>query len=615
MKIIFTEDSDLPAGHQFDRVFSCPLLRRVDKDSSSNSWNEDVALAFGLVDETFNKYLNEKGRALLENSSNDPELARVISSLISSSLVIEKSNVHKSPYMDSVFLSAWIATQINKLPRQNGETFDFYLPSEKIASGVQHFLMDDFSDSRFHILEQNVFRSPRTGFKSLRFFGYLLKVLIWFLMQFLVNFSPKNPGRTAIFAAGGVLWLDYFFGRIPTPRGGGLSKYWNRVPLELEKSCGFEANFAHVFVPEKGTRYLRQARESGLLSSGTSLLTQELLRPRDFFSALRSLVLVYSSWTKSKAIDDQFGKGRHSWIIQAVEDDLAKSLFGTIAGSNLLFDISFKRLAEKCKDANLVGVAYVCEFQGWESLLLRHLEKAGLHSIGYCHSTVRPLDLRGWKVGESLMDDFQPQTPTLVAAHSKLDREILTGKNPKLHIVEVESCRYGNLIIEKSRFEKQVPTRVLMVGSYSDLETENMLSICNDARHLTHRNASFSYLPHPNSRASCRDFPYAVRPEGSTFSELLGGFDAVVAAAETSAAMEALLKGLPLIVVPIPGRLNASPLANFSSVSAVTTPIDLAMSLDNPRKPDPRELAKLAPFAAEAGEYPRWVAALTKLRP
>ena len=611
MKVLFTSDTALPNGAEsFDLIYSCALLKQIKPQASQDEEEYATSRAFKILDESLIDFMNEAFGRISKAYPQSDRLKSCLETLFTSSLILEKSNVHKSPYLEDLLVSAWIAVQIEKLFENGMKGADLHLPSSAIEAGVKKFSQLSFPDYKFNVTDG---KRSKKSILNQSFILLYLKSVVWLCVEFAKYPRGRNRANNVEFVTGGILWLDYFFGRVPTGQGFGASKYWGSVPFKME-TLGYRANFAHIFVPDKAIKYLSQARKSNLLSSRPSLLIQDLNRPGDFLHVFFSLTLVYLAWVRSRVAKVFSAQSREDWYLRALLGDLAKSLFGTIASSHLLFDASFTRLAKKCSEAQLTGVAFVSEFQGWESILVNRLKSQGISSVGYCHSTVRALDMRGLRVGSSLNRLLQPSRPTFVAVQSLMDLEKLSRKNPDLILVKVESCRYGELLRQKPAQPFIVPKRLLLVGSYSDLESAHMLNVCSEAKQLLKESVSFSFLPHPNSQVNSNEFSHVSRPQGMPFSFLLHDFDAVVAAAETSGAMEALLMGLQVNVVVLPGRLNASPLLGVTSVEMVTNAAQLSTAINSFRPFNESELERLAPFSDADPKLPLWSAAITKLQ-
>ena len=84
----------------------------------------------------------------------------------------------------------------------------------------------------------------------------------------------------------------------------------------------------------------------------------------------------------------------------------------------------------------------------------------------------------------------------------------------------------------------------------------------------------------------------------------------VICAAETSAAMEALLLGKLVTIVTEPGKLVASPVFGYAGVEIARNSEDLSRSLHSWRKSFASELAKLEPCQSYRQQFMRWAEVL-----
>ena len=207
--------------------------------------------------------------------------------------------------------------------------------------------------------------------------------------------------------------------------------------------------------------------------------------------------------------------------------------------------------------------------------------------VGAAHSTVRFWDLRYFCDARD-MDVSLPcplPAPDLVALNgSYAVKAHLEAGYPPHRIAECEALRYGYLeTLIKSSGRHAVPRegrlRVLVLGDYSGVCTIRMMKLLAGA-YPSVRDMEFVVKPHPNFMIRAEDYPEMVftvvtQPLG----ELLLGFDVAYCSNMTSAAVDARLAGLPVIVMLDDEEVNFSPLRGIQGVRFVSAPKELSDAL------------------------------------
>ena len=120
----------------------------------------------------------------------------------------------------------------------------------------------------------------------------------------------------------------------------------------------------------------------------------------------------------------------------------------------------------------------------------------------------------------------------------------------------------------------------------------------------------FTYKPHPACDVRLAAFP-AIRAEETTetLDRLLAGHDLAIAANSTSAAVDAYVAGLPVVIVLDGAALNLSPLRGHDGVRFVSTPGELvaACAAARTEKADARVEKELT--GGSGGSIPRLIGA------
>jgi surface carbohydrate biosynthesis protein (TIGR04326 family) len=123
-------------------------------------------------------------------------------------------------------------------------------------------------------------------------------------------------------------------------------------------------------------------------------------------------------------------------------------------------------------------------------------------------------------------------------------------------------------------------TRVLILGDYMPSNTIQMLQLLAAAAPLMSAPVTYTMKPHPNFIISAADYPslhLEVITDG--LGKILHDFDIAYSSNMTSAAVDAYLAGLPVVVMLEETGLNFSPLRGQPGARFASTPEELAEAL------------------------------------
>ncbi len=237
---------------------------------------------------------------------------------------------------------------------------------------------------------------------------------------------------------------------------------------------------------------------------------------------------------------------------------------------------------------------YLYEGASWERAFVHAWRAAGHGELtGVPHATIRFWDLRYY---------VHPRTRARGGLHALPQPDRLVRNNvtaaaafeavefPEGRVVDCESLRYAHLIGVEAVDRPPVdggPLRVLVLGEVRAPAMRKMLRMLSAALSELDFEVSLSIKAHPNSPVHAADHPnLELRPVGGPLSELVGGYDVAYSSNGTSAGVDVLLAGLPVVVWLDEGDLNLSDLRGLPGVGFVGSPGDLASSLRDVRSGD-----------------------------
>jgi len=567
-----------------------------------------ISQAVQLQDSKLQVFLKDVSALI---SPEDSTTLANIEVLLTSSLLSERSNVHKSPYLDHVVQILWAADAIRHIAEHEEIPLEVFTFQEWIRDWMNELQTSQIVEIR---LAQETpikqsgfprFSASRVWKKKIRAYSYLAKALAWLCLRFFSRFTFGSGSKVDIHAGSDTLLLDYFFDRSGSCEGEPSSKYWKLMPDYL-KGVGFKPYYAHIFVPDSKVRTIRSARRFNTRNRVPALFIDQLLGITHYLHAATVMLSVFRIWVAhSKTATSNTNDVE--CIRNLRDDELARSLFGTIGASHLLYNLAFQRLAKLSNEAGIRRLIYICEFQGWESLLIKHFRSHSILTIGYCHSTLRLLDLRGYIAKSDVPSKVCSERPDTLAVHSTRDRDLLKNRSGKAIVAIVESTRYKDISqLPDARRSKGVE-KIIVVGGYSKAETRYLIGVCDNLVTQSTNEISLNFLSHPNATAFPVNFPTIDRDPSRDFISVISDYSAAVVAPETSGAMEAYLLGLPIVVVARPGRFIASPVLGLEGVKVAQSPAELSKYLSGaPVSPSKAHMDKLKPIEAHGARFILW---------
>jgi surface carbohydrate biosynthesis protein (TIGR04326 family) len=396
------------------------------------------------------------------------------------------------------------------------------------------------------------------------------------------------------------------------------SRQWEELPQLLHAS-GYSTNWIqhylrssvipNTLVARKWVCRFNQQRQH----QGFHVFLDAYLSWPIVFRVLKSWVWLIRVRAQLHGIESSF-KPRESscsfWPI--MRRDWRASLGGPAAISNLLWVELFDAALRDLPRQN-TGL-YLCENQAWERAFI-HAWRKHEHGrlIAVVHSTVRFWDLRYFQDARTFRSPspYRLPRPSLVALNGPAAVDsYLSVDYPQESIVECEALRYGYLHgLHKRSSAAAAGTgviRVLILGDYSQISTIKLLELLEAAAARLQSAVVYTIKSHPNYQVNAEDFPSLhLRVVNSPLGEILGNFDIACSSNATSAAVDAFLAGLPVIVMLDRTELNFSPLRGRPGVRFVATDDELAEALERgPRcaaeRVDQQNLFFIDP------KFPRW---------
>jgi surface carbohydrate biosynthesis protein (TIGR04326 family) len=433
---------------------------------------------------------------------------------------------------------------------------------------------------------------------------YTLKALLS-LRHVVMRWSLRGLRSPRWFADQAAVFIcSYFIHLDPNScaQGRFYSRQWELLPKLLHDS-GRPTNWLQLFlfsaaVPDVGTGlawvrlFNADARSHGCHAFVDSYLTVAVV-----LKAVRRWLRLCGVSRRLRSIPQAFRPhGSAVWLWPLLRDDWWLSLDGQIGMGNCLAVEQF--------DAALADVPrqetglYLWENQAWEKALLRAWRKHG-HGriIGVQHATAPFWHLYYFDDPRSLAAGKRCPLPLpdWLAVNGVVAWKAFVGSGyPERTLVKVEALRYLDLSQLASRSaakgagRNELPppgverpwVKVLILGDLIPTSVHHLLGLLEGAMTILPRQYEFTFKPHPGYSVDLAKYPGLKAAEtGEPLARILADYDVAIAANSTSAAVDAYVAGLPVIIDLDGDDLNLSPLRCQSGAHFVSSAQDLADAL------------------------------------
>ncbi len=429
------------------------------------------------------------------------------------------------------------------------------------------------------------------------------------------------------FSGSGAVFICSYFIHLDTgllAQGRFHSRQWESLP-GLLRAAGRPVNWLQLFLPSAAVRdaptaaALARRFNSEAREQGCHAFLDSFLSVRTVLTALGCWIWLCGVCWRLRAIPRLFRPADSAlWLWPVMRDDWLSSLLGTAAMSNCLAIALF--------DAALSSVPrqqtglYLYENQAWEKAFLRAWRRHGHGEIiGVQHATVPfwhlyyfedPRNFRG--TGSEVL----PLPDRLAANGMAAVNAFAAGEFPRERLVETEALRYlglAHFTVQRGVRDAQArsstgrsPTRVLVLGDLIPASMEHLLRLLEQSMPFVPPECRFTIKPHPGLDTDLAAYP---RLHADLTREALSGildqYDVAVSANCTSAAVDAFVAGLPVIIALDGHGLNLSPLRGCDSVRFVSSGIELGAALADARSPEVGT-DRSTDFFYLTAELPRW---------
>ena len=369
------------------------------------------------------------------------------------------------------------------------------------------------------------------------------------------------------------------------------SHYWGGLAEVLESS-NLSVNWLHVDLRTSTLPTIKSSKRvveklnpnsrdphHFLLQNGLSL--KVLCRSLMTFFRIRHITRKFSSqicWQDPISNMD---------VLAQVKPVLNSDFNGTGAARNALWMSLFDEFFKSLPKNNIC--IYLMENQSFELALLNAWsDRLSAPILGFVHGPVREWDLRcalGSKSNVTMRSKNLP-TPNLICVNGPLAEKVLleNGIPPEL-LTSIEALRYEPVTesTEHSLFARPTDPsglRILMVGEYEDELLYQQLILLGELSEFLPSSFALTFRPHPGSAVRLEDVPLGAhlsreRMLGRDFDKC----DLVIASNVSNAALDAYLRGIPVIMQGDGRVLNGTPVPKNANIQMILTAADILPAL------------------------------------
>ena len=367
------------------------------------------------------------------------------------------------------------------------------------------------------------------------------------------------------------------------------SNQWEQLPKIINDS-GLNINWGHHFmrssvVPNDkvGMDYLNKLNRESSINGIHSFL--------DSYISIGIIFRVFKRWIWLHFIAYRLRKLRFhfypsksaAWLWPFLRSDWFSSIIGQTSIANCLcvelFDAMMRDLPPQKNGL------FLCENQGWERAFLHSWRKYGHGKIiGVQHATVPFWHLYYFDDPRTIKskEKYKIPLPDKLAVNGPMVWEDFIACGYRVdQLIKVEAVRYLN--IENSQTKSKIAegeVNVLILGDMIFESNHILLNLLESVVRLLPCNYKFTFKAHPGLNVNLLKYPsIRIKQTSSKLNKILKDFDITLSANSTSAAVDAFLAGLPVIIGQDGRDFNLSPLRGLPNVYFVCTSEELVSAL------------------------------------
>lgn len=444
-----------------------------------------------------------------------------------------------------------------------------------------------------------------------------IRAILFFLKHlFLLFITKRSPKPVWYEGANSIFFFSYFIHLDKKKANAGVfySRQWEILPQTLNK-LGIKCNWLHHFLKSDVAHNITEGSElidSFNKNSSVNGIHSFINNYYEFYSSIKIIKIFFSFLIKSpgSSVLNKAFKVNNSAVSfwPLLKEDWKTSFYGTTAIENLVWIFQMDQAFREMPKQKL-GL-YLQENQGWERGLIAAWKKYGHGTIiGVPHSTIRFWDLRYYddkKLFQNPNKWSQPQSD-YVALNGPYSLSAFKEAGYAVDsIVCLEALRYlnygiANTVVGARRTKGK--KNIIILG---DIMIESTQALLKQLQNISPSWTSLSIKLHPGGLIDLRNYSdLKLVEEKGALSSILSNYDTAIVVGSTTAALEAYLDGLKVILFLMKGELNMSPLMGFKDVNVVKSATDLEDALNSTHTTNKDDSERKEYFWSDS-QLPRW---------
>lgn len=438
--------------------------------------------------------------------------------------------------------------------------------------------------------------SLRKIFRALPFITQGLIMFIWHVF----SYWPLRHKEKKWFSLDSAVFILSYFIHLDgkeLKKGRFYSRQWEQLP-ELISSNGGQINWLQHFLHSPLVKTIKMGNDyvSQINKSKNNELHTFLHAYLTFGVVARAfkrfMWINFAAWKLRRISVNFYSLQSGAWLWPLLRTDWLSSMKGVTASINCLwielFDVAMRDMPHQ------MNGLYLCENQGWERAFLHSWRKHGHGKIiGIQHATVPFWHLYYFDDQRTInsKEKCNMPLPDKIAVNGRVAYDAFLDSGYECEqLVEVEALRYLSLMetyvdsqSDHENFSKSSSTQpnkdevnILIVGDMIPESNFSLLELLSNIITLLPKYYKFTFKPHPALDVDLTLFPEIYCEKTSDkLDGVLKNFDMVLSANSTSAAVDAYLSGLPVVIGLNSSSLNLSPLRGQEGVYFISTSKEL----------------------------------------
>ena len=570
-----------------------------------NSFSEDSANTLSIpsyiekfsleIRQEYLKFVFSLGHSTVKKKSIQSQLAhRSGFSFWWTSLISQKCNYSKSPELDNIIkfigFKHWAAKQkirsihLYSNNKDLGQTFKLFCKATNIKFS--------FKSSKKSKIQSNRALATRVY----HMLPISAQAIIWAAFYTIEHWNFKGVNLSEWRSSdSSVIIMSYLLNLDPSKFQSGehQSGFWGPLPKLLNQD-GKNIRWIHIYEKNSLIPSTKDAAKSIKNFTKNSGDTHVVLETFLSFSLLLKSVfdwlwLMKRGYPISKMLETHHKIVIDHWeILPMIKKDFNKSIFGQEGLKNIItFHLLNSALTHLPRQS--LGIL-PCEFQPQElsfSYLFRKSDHKNL--VANCHSTIRFWDLR-YHFDKNIFTDRSQNCmplPDYVSVNGKNMNDALRQSNfDDKKIIQVEALRYlylehaENFAISKKK--PKLSTDLLVMGDYLMENNFFLLESLRDAMLASKQRFNITFKHHPACPVNEDAFPgITFHQTSGNIANLLSESDVVIAGNVTSASVDAICYGIPVVSLLDGKKLNMNPLRGIAGAFFASSPKELCFILEN----------------------------------